>query len=244
MEAVEVDRIARVFGVPLFQVLGVAGQVVLQPVAVDDEVFHGGGATGGGFELIVVKGVAFAVVESVFADAGVGVVSVVHGAVLAEFEEFGVALGFQFFRGQLDGFRFGSCLGVCIFGEVVEAALEEFFGGGETMAGFEVGEFALHGVDEELDGDVAIVSFFADDLGELGADGVGGALGFGFGLPLSLGLGLRLGAGVALARCSSGTGALGGALCVGAINDSLGLVEAEFDEESSGVDAVAGLEVG
>ena len=50
MEAVEVDGVARVFGVPLFQVLGVAGQEVLQPVAVDDEVFHGGRATGGGFE--------------------------------------------------------------------------------------------------------------------------------------------------------------------------------------------------
>ena len=32
--------------------------------------------------------------------------------------------------------------------------------------------------------------------------------------------------------------------CVGAVDDSLGLVEAEFDEESGGVDAVAGLEVG
>ena len=122
MEAVEVDGIARVFGVPVFQVLGVAGQEVLQPVAVDDEVFHGGRATGGGFELIVVEGVAFAVVESVFADARVGVVSVVHRAVLAEFEEFGVALGFQLFRGELDRFGFG--LGVGIFGEVVEAALE------------------------------------------------------------------------------------------------------------------------
>ena len=37
---------------------------------------------------------------------------------------------------------------------------------------------------------------------------------------------------------------MGGALCVGTVNDSLGLVEAEFDEESGGVDAVAGLEVG
>ena len=108
-----------------FQVLGVAGQEVLQPVAVDDEVFHGGRATGGGFEFCGVgKGVAFAVVESVFADAGVGVVSVVHRAVLAEFEEFGVALGFEFFGGELDGFRFGFGLGVGIFGEVVEAALE------------------------------------------------------------------------------------------------------------------------
>ena len=51
-------------------------------------------------------------------------------------------------------------------------------------------------------------------------------------------LSLRLGAGIAVG-C-----ALGGALCVGAVDDSLGLVEAEFDEESSGVDAVAGLEVG
>ena len=102
------------------------------------------------------------------------------------------------------------------------------------MAGLEVGELALHGVDEELDGDVAVAGFLADDLGELGADGVGRALGFGFGLPL----GLRLGAGIAFGR------ALSGAPCVGTVNDSLGLIEAEFDEESGGVDAVAGLEVG
>ena len=106
------------------------------------------------------------------------------------------------------------------------------------MAGFEVGELALHGVDEELDGDVAVAGFLADDLGELGADGVGCALGFGFGLPLGLSLRLRLGAGIAVG-C-----ALGGAPCVGTVNDSLGLIEAEFDEESGGVDAVAGLEVG
>ena len=117
------------------------------------------------------------------------------------------------------------------------------------MAGFEVGEFALHGVDEEADGDTAIVGFLADDLGQLGADGVGGAVGFGFGLPLGLLLSLMLGAGIVLARCGSGTGALGvgalgGALCVGVVDGGLCLVEAELDEESSGVDAVAGLEVG
>ena len=54
------------------------------------------------------------------------------------------------------------------------------------MAGFEVGELALHGVDEELDGDIAVAGFLADDLGELGADALSGALGFGFGLPLGL----------------------------------------------------------
>ena len=111
------------------------------------------------------------------------------------------------------------------------------------MAGFEVGELALHGVDEELDGDIAVSGFLADDLGELGADGIGRALGFGFGWPL----GLWLGAGIALAlSLGLGTGmglarALGG---VGAVDGSLGLVVAEFDEESCGVDAVAGLEVG
>ena len=96
------------------------------------------------------------------------------------------------------------------------------------MAGFEVGELALHGVDEELDGDVAVAGFLADDLGELGADGVGCALGFGFGLPLGLSLRLRLGAGIAVG-C-----ALGGARCAlaGVVDDSLGLIEAEFDEES------------
>ena len=101
------------------------------------------------------------------------------------------------------------------------------------MAGLEVGELALHGVDEELDGDIAVAGFLADDLGELGADGIGCALGFGFSLPLSLCF--RLGAGMGLAR------ALGG---VGAVDGSLGLVVAEFDEEACGVDAVAGLEVG
>ena len=117
------------------------------------------------------------------------------------------------------------------------------------MAGFEVGEFALHGVDEELDGDIAVAGFLTNDLGELGADALGGAMGFGFGLPLGLLLSLMLGAGIVLARCSSGTGALGGgalggALCVGVVDGGLCLVEAELDEESSGVDAVAGLEVG
>ena len=86
------------------------------------------------------------------------------------------------------------------------------------MAGFEVGELALHGVDEELDGDIAVAGFLADDLGELGADGIGCALGFGFGWPLRLWL--RLGAGMGLAR------ALGG---VGAVDGSLGLVVAEFE---------------
>ena len=240
MEAVDVDGVARVFDVPVFQVLGVAGQEILQPVAVDDEVFHGGRATGSGFELIIVKGVAFAVVEAIFADARVRVVSVVHGAVLAEFEEFGVALGFQFFGGQLNGFGFGDCLGVCVVGEVVEAALEEFFGGGETVAGFEVGELALHGVDEELDSDVAVAGFLADDLGELGTDMVSGAMGFGFGLPLGLllSLCLRLGAGmgIALLRALGGSGA-------GVVDSGLCLFVAEFDEESCGVYAVAGLEV-
>ena len=108
------------------------------------------------------------------------------------------------------------------------------------MAGFEVGELALHGVDEELDGDIAVAGFLADDLGELGADSLGGALGFGFGLPLGLSLRLRLGAGIAVG-CALGGSALGGA---GVVDDSLGLIEAELDEESSGVDAVAGLEVG
>ena len=48
---------------------------------------------------------------------------------------------------------------------------------------------------------------------------------------------LRLGAGIAVG-CALGGGTLG------AVDDGLGLVEAELDEESGGVDAVAGLEVG
>ena len=176
-DAVDVDGVAGVFGVPGGQVLGVAGEEAVHLVGVVDEVFHGGAATGGGFELFVVEWVAIAVVEAVFADAGEGFVLVVPGAVLAEFDEFGAASGFERFGGELGGFGFGS---LCVVGQVVEAALEEFFGGGKAMAGFEVGELALHGVDEEADGDAAIVGFLTDDLGELVADGVGGVLGFGF----------------------------------------------------------------
>ena len=50
---------------------------------------------------------------------------------------------------------------------------------------------------------------------------------------------MRRGAGIAVG-CALG----GGALDAVAIDDGLGLVEAELDEESGGVDAVAGLEVG
>ena len=57
------------------------------------------------------------------------------------------------------------------------------------MSGLEVGELALHHVDEELDGEAAVVGFLADDLGELGAEAAGGFGGFGL-LLLLAGLGL------------------------------------------------------
>ncbi len=221
-----------VFGVASGEVVGVAGEEVVHLIGVVDEKLLTGTLTGGFFALLVVEDVAIAVVEAVFADARVAIGLVVHRAVEGEFHVFGAAaLGFDLGKVWL-GFRFGvmgfGVVGLRVVGNVVEAALEEFFGGGEAVAGLEVGEFALHHVDQESDGDVAIVGFFTDDLGQFSPDAVGGDLGFG--LPLSL----RLGAGF-LQAC-----AVGGA---GAGDGRLGLVEAEFDEESGGVDTVAGLEV-
>jgi len=83
---------------------------------------------GGGVELVIAEGVALAVVEAVFADAGEGIVLVVHRAVLAEFDELGAALGCQFFGGELDRFGLGGgsvgVRGIRVVGQVVEAALE------------------------------------------------------------------------------------------------------------------------
>ena len=113
-----------------------------------------------------------------------------------------------------------------ILGVVVEAEAEEFFGGGEAVAGFEVGELALHGVDEEADGSAAVVGFLADDLGQCGTDAVLRVVGFGFGLRLGARMGLR------------------GAPGCGAVDEGLGGLEAEFDEEPGGVETVARLGVG
>ena len=140
------------------------------------------------------------------------------------------AAGFDFSRvGR--GFSRGldSFLGVRCIGGAVEAALEEFFGGGKAVAGFEVGEFALHYGDEEADGGTALVGLFAHDLGEFGADEVVRGGGFGQGTAVD---------GV----CAPGRG---GAVVRQAHHGrgGLGRREAEFDQEPGGVEAVAGLEV-
>ena len=100
------------FGVPADQVLGVARQKVLHLFGGLDEMLHDGGDMGGGVELVIAEGVALAVVEAVFADAGEGMVLVVHRAVGAEFDETGLALGFLFFGGQFGGF--GGFLGILV----------------------------------------------------------------------------------------------------------------------------------
>ena len=74
------------------------------------------------------------------------------------------------------------------------------------MAGQEVGEGALHEVDEEANGGESALGFRLDDVGELGADEVIGVVGRGLWL--------------ASAR----------ALGVGLVDEWLSLMEAEFDE--------------
>ena len=222
LDEVEVDGVVGVLGVAAGEVIGVTGgEGVHCTTVVDKEDFAGGGS-GGFFEFVVVEEVALAVVAAVFANTRVGIAGVVQGAVQAEFDVLGAeALGFDF-----GGVRFGFGLGcfgglpALIFGVVVEAEAEEFPGGGEPVAGFEVGELAPHYVDEEADGGAAKVGFIANDLGEGGTDVVGRVGGFGFGL--------RFG------------GAPGG----GVVDVRLGGLEAEFDEEAGGVEAVAGLGVG
>ena len=51
-------------------------------------------------------------------------------------------------------------------GRGVEAAAEEFLGGGEAMVGLEAGKVALHHVHEEADGGAAVVGFFEDQVGQ------------------------------------------------------------------------------
>ena len=170
-DAVDVDGIARVFGVPAVPGTRRSGPgKTVQPVwGRRMRVLHGRTATGGGFELcIVVEGVALAVVEAVFTDAGEGIgfcstpgpclLNSMSSAWRRAASSSGVELGGFGVLPEASG----------VVGEAVEAALEEFLGGGETMAGFEVGELALHGVDEEADGGAAVVGFLADDLGRVG----------------------------------------------------------------------------
>ena len=107
-DAVDVDGVAGVFGVAPGQVVGIAGEEVVHPIGFADEKLHTGAYTGGLFELPVVEGVAFAVVEAVFADAGVGIGLVVDRAVEAEFDVFGkLALGLYLSGVRLFGVRFG-----------------------------------------------------------------------------------------------------------------------------------------
>ena len=238
LDEVEVDGVVGVFGVVAGEVIGVAdGEGVDFIEAVDKEGF-GRGLAGYFVEFLVAEGVAVAVVAAVFADAGVGIAGVVDGAVPAEFDVLGKAtLGFDLSGVRLSevwlgevrfGFGGGCCPGVLalIFGIVVEAEAEEFLGGGEAVAGFEVRELALHGVDEEADGGAAVVGFVVDYFGEGGTDAVRRLGAFGLGLRF----GARMGFGVAR--------------LVGLVEDRLGGLEAEFDEEPGGVEAVAGLGVG
>ena len=51
---------------------------------------------------------------------------------------------------------------------LVEAEFDEESGGVDAVAGLEVGELALHGGDEELDDEPAVLGFLGDDVGEIG----------------------------------------------------------------------------
>ena len=183
------------------------------------------------FESLRVEQVAIAIMETVFADAGVGVALIVQRTVAAEFDVFlKLSLGFDFSRiGR--GFSLGrdGLVGVRCVGGAVEAALEEFSGGGKAVTGFEVGEFALHHVDEEADGGTALVGLFAHDLGEFGADAMVRGGGFGRGVAVD-GVGTLGRGGTVVRQAHHGRG-------------GLGRLEAEFDQKPGGVEAVAGLEV-
>ena len=230
LDEVEVDGVMGVLGVVAVEVGDVTSGEALHFTKGVDKVGLGWGGPGGCFEFAVVEEVAIAVVAPVFANTGVGIAGVVYGTVPAELDVLGkAALGFD-----LGGVRFGVGLGCClgilslIFGVVVEAEAEEFFRGGEPVAGFEVGELALHSVDEETDGGAAEVGFIANDLGKRGADAVRRVGG------LRVGLRLRLGARMRCGEAPRGA----------AVEDGLSWLEAEFDEEPGGVEAVAGLGVG
>ena len=233
LDEVEVDGIVGVFGVVAGEVIGVAGGEGVDFSEVVDKEGFGGGLAGYFVEFLVAEGIAVAVVAAVFADAGIGIAGVVDGAVPAEFDVLGKATpGFDLGGVRLSGVRLGFGLGyfggvlALIFGIVVEAEAEEFLGGGEAVAGFEVRELALHGVDEEADGGAAVVGFVVNDFGEGGTDAARRLGAFGLGLRF----GPRMGFGVAR--------------LVGLVEDRLGGLEAEFDEEPGGVETVAGLGVG
>ena len=210
------------------QIIGVTGGEGVHFIRVVDKCGFGGALSGGYFEFVVAEGVAVAVVAAVFTVTWIGIAGVVHGAVPAEFDVLGKTAAGLDLSGVRFGFGRGCFPGVLalIFGIVVEAEMEEFFGGGEAVAGFEVGELALHGVDEEADGGTAVVGFLADDLGQCGTDVLRRLGGFG--------LGLRFGARMGFGR----------ALSVGLVDDRPCGLEAKFDEEPGGVEAMARLGVG
>ena len=49
----------------------------------------------------------------------------------------------------------------------LEAEFDEEPGGVEAVAGLGVGEFAVHGGDEEADDETAVLSFLSDDAGNI-----------------------------------------------------------------------------
>ena len=51
---------------------------------------------------------------------------------------------------------------------LVVAEFDEETGGVDAMAGLEVREVAVHGGDEELDDEPAVLGFLGDDVGEVG----------------------------------------------------------------------------
>ena len=117
--------------------------------------------------VVGVEVVAVAVMEAVFADAGVGVDSMVNRAVEAEFDVFVKAkLGFDFSRvGSGSSKGRDSFVGVRFVGCAVEARAEQFLVGVKAMAGFEVRELAVHSGEEEADDEPAILGFLGDDVG-------------------------------------------------------------------------------
>ena len=79
-------------------------------------------------------------------------------------------LGGVFGRVEIVGAMFrgrDEIAGVILRGRGVEAAAQEFFGGGQPMVGFEVLEAALHHINQEADGGAAVASLFADKGSEV-----------------------------------------------------------------------------
>ena len=100
-------------------------------------------------------------------------------------------------------------------------AAQEFFGGGQAVVGLEVGQVALHDVDKEADGGAAVIGLFPDEGGQFLVEG-----------------------GRIYRRERRERGVFSGWGGVGIfIDEGLGLVEAEVEELTGGVETVAGLGV-